>query len=577
MQRIISSVCLVLLCLTMMAQSNDPRRRNTYNYNTGRSTTNSQRQRQNPPPQRGSELSIYLKQIQERERAARTREAARRPGANENEKRTTRGQQEDESLKILTAKERLQSATPPKRAEDDIVLVVNGEGKTKEEATASALRGAIEQAFGTFVSANTTLLNDDLVRDDIATVSSGNIKSYKELSCTRTPDGLYNVSVSAVVSIGKLILYAQSHGSSAEFAGQTFVMNMRMRELNKKNEYDALQNLIVQLRSLQDDIFDYDVEIDEVEKGSTEEEWMLPVILSIKTNENYVNFMNILTSTLSSLSLSAEEQDAYKKNNMDTYCFAPISYYYDNYGVFDGKSYLYFRNENKVLSEFSSEVCKILDNAQQSCMIRLKGGDKKIKFVSTANISLCTDREDAILYLPLINRSGDRIEGWFLAGSEQRYRMSSLTEATIPLMSGKVFAQSRIIFRLTMEELSKVYGAEAVKYSLSTAEDRIRRFKTIAVEIGLPYIQIGNYEVSVENLRLDFKKEVYTGGMFGGGKDLYLLCGYSEGEDFLLIGSRSNEYADCIGRDWRKRAENIYYNARAVRPIGWGARGRAPR
>ena len=63
-----------------------------------------------------------------------------------------------------------------------VTLVVNGTGQTKEEATRNALRSAIEQAFGTFVSANTEVLNDELIKDEIVTVSSGNIVSYKELS-----------------------------------------------------------------------------------------------------------------------------------------------------------------------------------------------------------------------------------------------------------------------------------------------------------------------------------------------------------------------------------------------------------
>lgn len=50
----------------------------------------------------------------------------------------------------------------------EVTLVVNGEGSTKEEATHVALRSAIEQAFGTFVSANTTILNDELVKDEIS-------------------------------------------------------------------------------------------------------------------------------------------------------------------------------------------------------------------------------------------------------------------------------------------------------------------------------------------------------------------------------------------------------------------------
>ena len=46
---------------------------------------------------------------------------------------------------------------------NEVSLVVTGEGATKEEATNNALRSAIEQAFGVFVSANTEILNDEIV------------------------------------------------------------------------------------------------------------------------------------------------------------------------------------------------------------------------------------------------------------------------------------------------------------------------------------------------------------------------------------------------------------------------------
>ena len=47
----------------------------------------------------------------------------------------------------------------------EVSLIVTGEGATKEEATNNALRSAVEQAFGVFVSANTEILNDELIKD----------------------------------------------------------------------------------------------------------------------------------------------------------------------------------------------------------------------------------------------------------------------------------------------------------------------------------------------------------------------------------------------------------------------------
>ena len=50
---------------------------------------------------------------------------------------------------------------------DTVTLVTSGTGANKEEATNNALRSAIEQAYGTFVSSNTQLVNDEITRDEI--------------------------------------------------------------------------------------------------------------------------------------------------------------------------------------------------------------------------------------------------------------------------------------------------------------------------------------------------------------------------------------------------------------------------
>ena len=119
---------------------------------------------------------------------------------------------------------------------DEVTLVVSADGVTKEEATKIALRSAIEQAYGAFISANTTILNDELVKDEIVTISNGNIKSYKEIANEDLPNGNIFVSLQVTVSINKLVSYAQSKGVETEFAGATFAMNLKMEELNKRNE-----------------------------------------------------------------------------------------------------------------------------------------------------------------------------------------------------------------------------------------------------------------------------------------------------------------------------------------------------
>lgn len=145
---------------------------------------------------------------------------------------------------------------------DEVTLVVSADGATKDEAVKTALRSAIEQSYGAFVSANTTILNDELVKDEIVTVSSGNIKSYDEISCNQLSNGHASVTLKAIVSISKLVSYAQSKGAETEFAGATLGANIAMYALNKKNEAIVLKNMIAQWDTM-GNTFDYEVELGE--------------------------------------------------------------------------------------------------------------------------------------------------------------------------------------------------------------------------------------------------------------------------------------------------------------------------
>ena len=88
---------------------------------------------------------------------------------NNREKRTTTTstKKTDKTNPTISSAKATTAQTNNQKAADDITLVVDGEGKDKTEATKNALRSAIEQSYGTFVSANTVILNDELVKDEI--------------------------------------------------------------------------------------------------------------------------------------------------------------------------------------------------------------------------------------------------------------------------------------------------------------------------------------------------------------------------------------------------------------------------
>ncbi len=258
-------------------------------------------------------------------------------------------------------------------ATDDVTLVVSGDGVNKEEATNVALRSAIEQVYGTFVSANTSIVNDELTKDEIVTISSGNIKSYEEIESLST-DNKTIVTLQATVSISKLVNYAKSKGASAEFAGSTFGMNMKMKELNRKNELAALDNLLVQVKAFLPGLFKRNMVLEEPKlpdddferlntldygaerfyryaKGDAtvvkrkqetvrsqlaqwlkSNSYLVTMKITYTANDNTQQLLEYILKTLNAISLSSEELEEYQKVGLkwSTYNFMKNNFYFRN-------------------------------------------------------------------------------------------------------------------------------------------------------------------------------------------------------------------------------------------------------
>lgn len=191
--------------------------------------------------------------------------------------------------------------------ETTISLVTTGSGDTKDEATKNALRNALEQTYGAFVSSNSQVVNDELVRDEIVSISTGNIVSYEELSYVDSNPK--QVTVNAVVSITRLQNYAQNKGMSAELAGNTFAMNLKMEELNKKNQDVALKHLLEQTQIMAQNLFDYEIRVGDPEK--TPNGVQVPVTIQILANDNTLAYYEYFHKTLSSIAVQKRTGDVF--------------------------------------------------------------------------------------------------------------------------------------------------------------------------------------------------------------------------------------------------------------------------
>jgi len=204
-----------------------------------------------------------------------------------------------------------------------VTLTVSGQGTTQDEAKQNALRNAIEQAFGTFISSNTEILNDELVKDEIVSVSNGNIQKFEILSEVQIENGEWSTTLKAVVSVTKLTSFCESKGISVEFKGSLFAFNVNQQILNEKNEIKAIEDVCQVIRNIADVSFDYSITAsDPISLDASNSKWRIPMYIGVYKNSNFDNIPKILYSTLKGISLSLEEAKNYVQLGKNVY---PIS------------------------------------------------------------------------------------------------------------------------------------------------------------------------------------------------------------------------------------------------------------
>ena len=201
-----------------------------------------------------------------------------------------------------------------------VTLVVTGQGKTLEEAKQNALRSAIEQAFGTFISSKSEILNDNLVKDEIVSVANGNIQKFEIISEIQIPEVGYATSLKATVSVTKLTSFVESKGVVVEFKGSLFAFNATQQILNEQNEVTAIKNLREIVKNMTKNSFDYYIKASEPESiNGSSDRFSIPLEISVVANENLLNIFNIIYNTLKGLSLSIEEAENYKSIKKSIY------------------------------------------------------------------------------------------------------------------------------------------------------------------------------------------------------------------------------------------------------------------
>lgn len=98
------------------------------------------------------------------------------------------------------------------------------------------------------------------------------MRKYNELAYSKN-ENIHTVTLSVIVSKGKLIHYAKSKGAECDLDGASLASDIELQLLYKKNEEAAIRNLVNEFILQLETCFDYKVYVDKFSYTPQEERW----------------------------------------------------------------------------------------------------------------------------------------------------------------------------------------------------------------------------------------------------------------------------------------------------------------
>lgn len=271
-----------------------------------------------------------------------------------------------------------------------VTLVVSGQGKTQDEAKQNALRNAIEQAFGAFISSNTEILNDEIVKDEIVSVSNGNIEKYVIISEKDLGDNKFAVTLNATVSLVKLNSYSTKKGVTSEYNGSLFVFNAINDNLKDANEVKLLEDIFQIAENVLKKSFYGDINMNDP-KLLSGDYYEIPFEAKINVTKSYNEALNYIYESMKGLSIPKESFYKYLENGkspLEVILLTPNKPFnsvdHPILNSFSNMEILYFRNKasQNLINAFFSECDRILTDFS---IVANENNKQKISKLSFAN------------------------------------------------------------------------------------------------------------------------------------------------------------------------------------------------
>ena len=198
----------------------------------------------------------------------------------------------------------------------DQLVKASGMGSSYEIARTNALRSAVENTFGAFISTETKIKNDILESDKTYSTTSGYIKRVQDISKSNIGDE-YSVTIEAVISPEKLSSFVKSKGIDVEYNGSLYASNLRIQKMNEYSEQNSVRILSEYAETVIPKCFDIEVTAKDPYKYPAE--WVIKIDIIAKANNNLNILLSHIDKTLRNISLNASDIETRRQMGMYPY------------------------------------------------------------------------------------------------------------------------------------------------------------------------------------------------------------------------------------------------------------------
>jgi len=413
----------------------------------------------------------------------------------------------------------------------ETTTIIEGQGKSCQEARNDALRNAVNKAAGSVIYSKTEIANDALISDEITMLTSGNILHYDEVKpCSVINGNMMTVTLKVKVSQTELKKFIEGKGKSVSISGELLKQKLEQEVASTKAELDIVKSLLMQLEIFTNDPFDYEISIGQVtiKDGKYCD---LPADITIKTNINFYNAYLKLTNEIEKIAINSIDQS-----------FRTLTLKQSNYPITINSTTYYLRNK---------QSCNLIDNFYKRFIPKMD--DYKIVDDCLKELYLNNNGKQTLLkvnlFFPQPGYIAKKVSGNFTATIEEvgslnrinifashkllEYKNGRSLSGELSLM--KYSETNPLEFQAlknnllkSFEELAKEKDDGKIKlnYGISFSKDGINKssIKDINIsqenyqqklDLGISEIKLnpsklcGKYTITTDDIKLDFKWETY--------------------------------------------------------------------